>query len=1231
MGSSRHGGRSFASYAPKDAGWSLDDYAYDPKAREVVSRGRNVTDSGANFDAGGGAASLPAAAAGGGKQREASKRARRPPLHTTEDFEHDAPKPAPSNGHAASKATEGLMLARVRRGKSLDSTDAPSSHRSGGGSLASAPSDPGFIHPLAGIRQCPVDDCTNCCYPSSKRRVERVLCGEHAVAPSCDVGGIPRRFCQVCYVLHGLAAFKGKNKTCTAVLQRKKVMRAQAMEGRMRATNQSGGSGGGSGDGSVHGVSNGGVSSMNAQVTQRADTKKKRKAAQKTGGGSSENVDGVSSGGSGSVVLPSNIPRESTGKRKLANGKSTISDDSDPSDDPGAPAFDPWGVNSQPVDHGPSNTAPVNQAAAGHEQGGFFQNLWHSTAQAVGGGWHAQREREVLLERALLRDMEHGAISSLTVPSAAIKVPDMTPEVFLRRQHKHSAQQQAPTNVAPALPSTVDTCASPILNPAASTMPVPGLVPTAGLVPAAGLVPTPGLTNVADNDWLQFFCDARTAPGVVNEDDGYDVFIRPGSLIFGVHSQSAVPGVSSGPAEMLRSAAAADDGIVTRATTRIQTRSRSRAGDTNTDTNTDTGTHTGSEPSRGFDGSYDASGPDGLLRIPEGVFGSFNGEICKLEHDGVTGETLTVPVRGAPEGLHANALASEESVLDSSKSVARVRLPFALDGSVALVCMFRGAHLPCVITRRGKRETELTISFKPKGGFRAAETWRSSGGKDDTDGSDGSDGSEVANGFDDYFGDVEGTATLEAVIAEGHMRGLPVGAAIPLLLTPDKELRLEVVDAMNRLEWSRNARAGANSPSRFSDVSSDVTTDSEDNGDEDDQPQMPPPVALISMLGAVLAARNRGLDAAPRLARGAAAMTRYFRLEHTARRIGCDYDAWYGRSGMDGYGHMGAYHGTGAGVLPTLFNAVTAVLAALWHVRLVGFTAVMLAATVKAAIKATGGGIVGGVPALTWDVAMNPGFIASVLSVAIPAVTYREALRFASSPSDPGTSKKRGGSSSKTWSNAHAKHAVRAQNRGAMIWPFVAIAFAAMRLVKLRGDASLNSAKLLLVAATEIVPAATLLVTLQFPEWNTRAKRRANWPAVSVTVHIARMAACLLRGHMNHATRTAMYVGQMTDAVSSTLAVAMFPMWGAAETIQVQTGVVACDWIGHYLRTGTTPAYLSPAGGQLPLTVAEVWCRLVYECVWRVLTPAAANAYAMHRIVKSHRRRVVLVEDAHSE
>ena len=41
VGSSRHGARSFASYAPTDAGWSLDDYAYDPVAGEVVSRAKS--------------------------------------------------------------------------------------------------------------------------------------------------------------------------------------------------------------------------------------------------------------------------------------------------------------------------------------------------------------------------------------------------------------------------------------------------------------------------------------------------------------------------------------------------------------------------------------------------------------------------------------------------------------------------------------------------------------------------------------------------------------------------------------------------------------------------------------------------------------------------------------------------------------------------------------------------------------------------------------------------------------------------------------------------------------------------------------------------------------------------------------------------------------------------------------------------------------------------------------
>ena len=481
------------------------------------------------------------------------------------------------------------------------------------------------------------------------------------------------------------------------------------------------------------------------------------------------------------------------------------------------------------------------------------------------------------------------------------------------------------------------------------------------------------------------------------------------------------------------------------------------------------------------------------------------------------------------------------------------------------------------------------------------------------------------------LGDLEGTATLEAIIAEGNMRGLPVGAAIPLLLTPDRELREEVVDAMSRLEFSRTAPAGGASPARTD--SDGTTTDSETTheGDEDDAPQMPPPVALLSMLGAVLAARAVGLEANPRLERGAAAMARYFCLEHTAARIGCASPAGMFKYGMryhPGRIGVGAYHD--GGLLRGLFNALTAVIAALWHVRLVGFSCVVLAATVKTAMKIIGDGVVGGVPSLTGDIALSPAFLASVASASVPAVLYREALRFDAEGIDEGNSGiKRG--SSKRWSTAHAKHAVRAQNRGAMIWPFVAIACVAVQLLKLRSDASLNTAKLLLVAATEIVPAATLLASLQFPEWNTRSKRRANWPALSVTVHIARMVACLARGHTAYASRYSMYLGFCVDVVTSTLSVAMFPMWRTADAVQAQTGVVACDWIGHYLRTGTTPAYLVP--GDAPLTPVEIWCHVVWECVWRVLTPAAVNALVMHRVVQSGRskRRATVVEDAHSE
>ena len=292
---------------------------------------------------------------------------------------------------------------------------------------------------------------------------------------------------------------------------------------------------------------------------------------------------------------------------------------------------------------------------------------------------------------------------------------------------------------------------------------------------------------------------------------------------------------------------------------------------------------------------------------------------------------------------------------------------------------------------------------------------------------------------------------------------------------------------------------------------------------------------------------------------------------------------------------MGAYHD--GGLATAVCSTPSRRSQQLWHVRLVT-SCVVLAATVKTAMKIIGDGVVGGVPSLTGDIAAVAGVLASVASAsARPSCTAR---RFGSTAegTDEGTSGIRRGSS-KRWSTAHAKHAVRAQNRGAMIWPFVAIACVAVQLVKLRSDASLNTPSCSWLRLPKLPQRRCSACAVPRVE-HARSKRRAKWPALSLTVHIARMVACLARGH---AVRLgySMYLGSIVGAMVSAIIfkLAMFPMWRTADAVQVQTGVVACDWIGHYLRTGTTPAYLVP--GNSPLTPVEIWCHVVWECVWRVL------------------------------
>uniref|UniRef100_A0A7S0XCX7 SBP-type domain-containing protein n=1 Tax=Mantoniella antarctica TaxID=81844 RepID=A0A7S0XCX7_9CHLO len=74
-------------------------------------------------------------------------------------------------------------------------------------------------------RVCPVQGCSALCFGSHKKRIERLLCSHHAGLPQVVVSGEIMRFCQVCYVLHRGDAFHGKNKTCNAVLERKKFLR----------------------------------------------------------------------------------------------------------------------------------------------------------------------------------------------------------------------------------------------------------------------------------------------------------------------------------------------------------------------------------------------------------------------------------------------------------------------------------------------------------------------------------------------------------------------------------------------------------------------------------------------------------------------------------------------------------------------------------------------------------------------------------------------------------------------------------------------------------------------------------------------------------------------------------------------------------------------------------------------------------------------------------------------
>ena len=205
----------FETFQPAGADWSLKDFAWDSTRSVAVSRerlsrsagGKRVAEdeAGAPIDPGW----LP------GKARDAKAG---DPLLGVAPARALALEPPPVD--AAAPAAE---LLAVRGGGRSDVGSRGEGARPG--QRASSRARLAAVGAPVGPRRCLSDGCAASCVPGSKKRIERLLCAEHARDADVRVSGVSSRFCQVCYVLHDQRAFNGKDKTCREILARKKSAR----------------------------------------------------------------------------------------------------------------------------------------------------------------------------------------------------------------------------------------------------------------------------------------------------------------------------------------------------------------------------------------------------------------------------------------------------------------------------------------------------------------------------------------------------------------------------------------------------------------------------------------------------------------------------------------------------------------------------------------------------------------------------------------------------------------------------------------------------------------------------------------------------------------------------------------------------------------------------------------------------------------------------------------------
>lgn len=845
----------YRTFTPTNAGWNLQDFAWDKQAHRVASREdiaaaareRRERDSGTDSGSAGRVLHSP--------------RPTRPPALAKLAAKADKARGAPgrqtrsdtegtSNGKAerqspSTKAVSSVPPAPVSRRTALAlEARAASSEGASGGSIGSAEGStragsalkPGGrtrggekrekkissatkTDDSVFSRRCSATPCEGMCQPSSKRRVERVLCAEHGAMRDVPVENVMHRFCQVCYALHPTSAFKSTNRTCNAVLARKRMLRVQRQKKRLVDVD-------------------GEEDEREAEAEEAPAVSASRSAPRKSGARARKE--------------PSS---DAKGKRETLSAQM-------------------WDAAPALFESGDAGVTAQTEAA--EPSGGAGAWLWSSLGLASGAAPAAKRARgigspasvaEEMARAQMILDMEHGALGSAQITSAAIKIPYASP-AYLSRAAGGDAAAPADSR-GPHVPATMEHEMNTLLQ------------------------------------WMdQAPVRAPTHRGESHpaEDFGTDPFIRPGSLIYGVHSQGVVTDVGcagddaddadepvaartrrgsrhnsrsmlralaspeKGGGRLLRNAAAA-----LRENALPESAALNAKGDANTRMT-----------------SLDASG-DGLLRIPEGVFGSFNGEICRLDVDEETGETVAVRVKNTPYGFSEGVLAGSESLLDSAAPSATLTLPFVPAPGTQMVCMFQGAHLPLRVEPNDDGSTNVSVLFHPSGGYHAAAEWALNGGEPARDGMDGDAGDGV--GRDGVVSRtsapactrappplLEGTASLEMLITEGPMRGLPVGRVLPLLLSPDAELRREVASALRSLEHNIAHR----------EVEVDHASVDAERGALG---VLPEPVALVSMLGAVLHAVGKNQEPNPRMHRGAVAMANYFLLKRVAARLGEDATA----------------------------------------------------------------------------------------------------------------------------------------------------------------------------------------------------------------------------------------------------------------------------------------------------------------------------------------------------